>query len=79
MFYYLEQRCTIYNALIALSIDRWILSNISYFYRNIYMILYGTLRVRGVYGYYVVVWDTDHGPADLGYQPVCLLIHMLDL
>ena len=32
-----------------------------------------TLRVQGVYGYYVVIRDTEQDPADLGYRPVCLI------
>ena len=89
MFYYSEQRYTVYIALFALSIHRWILFNYQLFLqkysydtiRNIHTgrYVHRTLRVQGVYGYYVVMWDTDQGPADLGYQAVCLLTHILDL
>ena len=37
---------------------------------------YTDISVMEVYGYYGVMWGTDQVPADLGYQPVCLLTHM---
>ena len=66
MFYYSEQRYTIYNALFALTIHRWIFSNNQlflqkYLYDTIRDIHTGryvhrTLRVHEVYGY-LWLWD----------------------